>query len=94
MSSFFLQIEECKPQIKAKTTTSVKPNLNDDENIIQILAKIKGHVARNRIRLIDFMNGFDPLNHQLITNDEFKRSLNTAGLNNLNVTEMNTICNV
>lgn len=51
-----------------------------ERDIVQIMAKVKGKVVRERIRILDFMRDFDKCNENVILRENFKRALSTAGL--------------
>ncbi|XP_053670075.1 uncharacterized protein LOC128720430 [Anopheles nili] len=63
-----------------------------EKDIVRVLAKVKAQTVRRRLRLVDFMQGFDPLNHHRITEDQFCRGLSTASVQ-LTPTEMQLLCN-
>ncbi|PSN41117.1 hypothetical protein C0J52_19046 [Blattella germanica] len=66
---------------------------NKETDIVEILAKIKGKVVRERIRVIEFMRDFDRHNQNLITRDDFNRGLDVCRFN-LTPVEVNTIMEV
>ncbi|XP_058467684.1 uncharacterized protein LOC131440430 [Malaya genurostris] len=59
-------------------------------DIVRVLAKVKGQTVRRKLRIIDCMRGFDPLNHFCITKEQFERGLSTASIN-LTPTEVCTL---
>ncbi|XP_058811416.1 uncharacterized protein LOC131676318 [Topomyia yanbarensis] len=59
-------------------------------DIVRVLAKVKGQVVRRKLRIIDPMRGFDPLNHFRITKEQFERGLSTASFD-LTPTEVHTL---
>ncbi|XP_063695467.1 uncharacterized protein LOC134826891 [Culicoides brevitarsis] len=63
----------------------------DEHDIVEILANVKSQVVKKRTNILQFMSGFDPINHQVITCSEFKRSLRNADII-LTDNEMNVLC--
>ncbi|KAK9739812.1 hypothetical protein QE152_g8706, partial [Popillia japonica] len=49
-----------------------------EKDIVLILAKIKGKVVRERIRVMEFLKDFDRCNEQLIRREDFKRGLSVC----------------
>lgn len=49
-----------------------------EKDIVLILAKIKGKVVRERIRVMEFLRDFDRCNEQLIRREDFKRGLSVC----------------
>lgn len=70
-----------------------KPPARHEMDIVQILAKIKGKIVRERIRVKDFMQDFDKCNNQVINCCDFKRALYMSGLN-LTENEIITLADV
>lgn len=70
-----------------------KPADRKDRDIVLILAKIKGKVVRERIRVMEFMRDYDRCNEQAITRDNFKRGLSVCGFD-LNEAEVETLMDV
>ncbi|CAH1971344.1 unnamed protein product [Acanthoscelides obtectus] len=64
-----------------------------ERDIIQIMAKLKGKVVRERIRVIDFLKDFDRCNEQVISRTDFKRGLSVCGFD-LTENEIDTLCEV
>uniref|UniRef100_A0A182MLL2 MICOS complex subunit MIC60 n=1 Tax=Anopheles culicifacies TaxID=139723 RepID=A0A182MLL2_9DIPT len=62
-----------------------------ERDIVRVLAKVKAQAVRRRLRLIDFMQGFDQLNHHRISEAQFCRGLATASVE-LTANEMKLIC--
>ncbi|XP_053658817.1 uncharacterized protein LOC128707886 [Anopheles marshallii] len=62
-----------------------------ERDIVRVLAKVKAQAVRRRLRLIDFMQGFDPLNHHRISDAQFCRGLATASVQ-LTANEMQLLC--
>ncbi|XP_050068923.1 uncharacterized protein LOC126557258 [Anopheles maculipalpis] len=62
-----------------------------EKDIVRVLAKVKAQAVRRRLRLVDFMQGFDPLNHHRISDVQFCRGLATASVQ-LTPNEMQLIC--
>lgn len=55
-----------------------------DKNIVLILAKIKGKVVRERVRVSEFLADYDRHNEGVIKKEDFKRGLS---LYNFDLTE-------
>ncbi|XP_058117298.1 uncharacterized protein LOC131284604 [Anopheles ziemanni] len=71
---------------------SVAPEpASSEKDIVCVLAKVKAQVVHRCLRLVNFMQGFDPLNHHRITDVQFCRGLSTAGLR-LTPNEMQLLC--
>ncbi|CAG9765528.1 unnamed protein product [Ceutorhynchus assimilis] len=70
-----------------------RPATRQEKDILQILAKIKGRVVRERIRVLDFMKDFDRCNEQVITRTNFHRALLTCGFE-LSCNEVETLVDV
>lgn len=70
-----------------------KPVHRSEQNIVLILAKIKGKVVRERIRVLEFLRDFDKCNQQIISRDDFKKGLSNCRLD-LTENEINTLLNV
>lgn len=70
-----------------------RPATRQEKDIVLILAKIKGKVVRERIRLIEFMEDFDVCNQQVISRINFARGLSTARME-LTENEVETLCEV
>lgn len=51
-----------------------------EHNIVQVLAKIKGQTARARMRITDFIEGYDRHNEQCVCVADFRRGLDAAGI--------------
>lgn len=47
-----------------------------EKDIVLILAKIKGKVVRERIRVIEFLRDFDRCNQEMISREDFVRGIN------------------
>ncbi|CAD6233859.1 GSCOCG00007354001-RA-CDS [Cotesia congregata] len=62
----------------------------DDKDIVQIIAKIKAKVVRERIMVLEFFRQHDPRNEQVITRSNFIRSLDQLKCN-LNLYELDTL---
>lgn len=52
-----------------------KKPTRDEQDIVQILAKIKGKIIRERIRVKEFLEDYDRCGEQVINRDNFKRGL-------------------
>lgn len=72
-----------------------KPRLptNEEKDIVQVVAKIKGMTVRNRMRIMDFMQGFDTHNELCIPEMDFRRGLNSAGIF-ITAPEIDLVCRV
>uniref|UniRef100_A0A182S5M9 EF-hand domain-containing protein n=1 Tax=Anopheles maculatus TaxID=74869 RepID=A0A182S5M9_9DIPT len=62
-----------------------------EKDIVRVLAEVKAQVVKRRLRLVDFMQGFDPLNHHRISDVQFCRGLATASVQ-LTPNEMQLLC--
>ncbi|XP_060524821.1 uncharacterized protein LOC132701132 isoform X3 [Cylas formicarius] len=60
---------------KLNAEPSGKQPTRHEKDIVRILAKIKGKVVRERIRVLEFLKDFDKHNQQVITKTNFKRAL-------------------
>ncbi|KAJ9598822.1 hypothetical protein L9F63_026644, partial [Diploptera punctata] len=69
------------------------PPKNKETDIVEILAKIKGKVVRERVRVIEFMQHFDRHNQNVISRQDFIRGLDVCRFN-LTPVEFNTIAEV
>lgn len=67
-----------------------KPADRHETDIIEILAKVKGKVVRERIRVIEFLQDFDRCHEQVISRDDFARGLAVCRFD-LTETEVHTI---
>lgn len=85
----YIDFSERKRQINKRPNC----DLRKPRDIVQILADIKAQAVRKRVRIEEFMSGFDSMRHQKITCSEFKRALNSANII-LNEQEFNNICEV
>lgn len=70
-----------------------KPVERKDTDIVAILAKIKGKLVREKIRVIEFMSDFDKHNKNSISKEDFKRGLAVCRFD-LNDNEIDTLANV
>lgn len=70
-----------------------KPADRREKDIIQILAKIKGKVVRERIRVMEFLRDFDKCNEQVISREDFTRGLSVCRFDLTN-TEVETLLEV
>ncbi|KAJ8916967.1 hypothetical protein NQ315_008367 [Exocentrus adspersus] len=75
-----------KPPEKRKPT-------RQEQDIVQIMAKLKGKVVRERIRVLDFLQGFDRCNEQVINRENFKRGLSVCKFD-LTENEIETLMDV
>lgn len=55
-----------------------KPSKREEFDIVLILAKIKGKVVRERIRVMEFLRDFDRCNQQIISREDFARGLSVC----------------
>jgi hypothetical protein len=55
-----------------------KPIPRAEQDIVLILAKIKGKVVREGIRVMEFLRDFDRCNQQVISREDFKRGLSVC----------------
>ncbi|KAF7278926.1 hypothetical protein GWI33_007829 [Rhynchophorus ferrugineus] len=69
------------------------PPSRKERDIVQILAKIKGKVVREIIRVLEFMRYFDRCNQQVISRDDFLRALLICRFE-LTCNEIETLLNV
>ncbi|XP_044761685.1 uncharacterized protein LOC123318965 isoform X2 [Coccinella septempunctata] len=70
-----------------------KPPTRAEKDIVQILAKIKAKVVRDRIRVIEFLRDFDRCNEQVVKREDFKRGLSDCRFG-LSENEMDTLMDV
>ncbi|RZC35018.1 uncharacterized protein BDFB_001668, partial [Asbolus verrucosus] len=70
-----------------------KPVKTAEQDIILILAKIKGKVVREGIRVMEFLKDFDKCHLQIISREDFKRGLSVCGFE-LTENEMETLMEV
>lgn len=70
-----------------------KPVSQTDKDIVKILAKIKGKVVRERVRVMEFLRDFDKRNHYVISKTDFQRGLSNCGFE-LTENEVETLMNV
>lgn len=70
-----------------------KPATRADKDIVRILAKIKGKVVRERVRVLEFLQDFDRCNELAISRDNFKRGLDCCRFD-LNEAEVETLMDV
>lgn len=66
---------------------------NTEKDIVIVMAKIKGQAVRNRIKIAEFMRGYDTHKERVIKEADFRRSLDTANIH-LTPTEADTLCHV
>lgn len=70
------------------------PNpFNEERDIVQVVAKIKGFTVRHRMRILEFMQGYDSHNEMCIAETDFRRALNAAGIF-VSENEVNLVCDV
>ncbi|XP_072384086.1 uncharacterized protein [Diabrotica undecimpunctata] len=70
-----------------------KTATRQEQDIVLIMAKIKGKVVRERIRIMEFLKDFDRLNSLVISEDDFKRGLSMCRLE-LTDNEIDTLLEV
>ncbi|XP_050306314.1 uncharacterized protein LOC126743325 [Anthonomus grandis grandis] len=70
-----------------------KPPSREEKDIVHIMAKIKGKVVRERIRVLEFLRDFDKCNEQVISRINFHRALITCGFD-LTCNEVETLMDV
>lgn len=64
-----------------------------EQDIVQVLAKVKGKVVRERIRVLEFLKDFDICNEQVISRENFRRGLSVCKLE-LTENEIETLMDV
>ncbi|KAJ3666453.1 hypothetical protein Zmor_001895 [Zophobas morio] len=70
-----------------------KPIPRAEQDIVRILAKIKGKVVKERIRVMEFLRDFDKCNQQVISREDFARGLSVCRFD-LTENEMKTLMEV
>lgn len=70
-----------------------KPYDRKDRDIVLILAKIKGKVVRERVRVLEFLRDYDRCNENVISRENFKRALSVCQFD-LNENEVETLMEV
>lgn len=75
-----------KEPVKRKAT-------RQEQDIVQVMAKVKGKVVRERIRVLEFLQDFDRCNEQVISRENFKRGLSVCKLE-LTENEIETLMDV
>ncbi|GLV45240.1 chaoptin [Carabus blaptoides fortunei] len=70
-----------------------KPPTHKETDIVAILAKIKGKIVRERIRVSEFMRDYDRHNEHIITRMDFKRGLDVCRFD-LSENEVDTLMKV
>lgn len=78
---------------KINAPKPAKPADRKDKDIVLILAKLKGKVVRERIRVLEFLVDYDYCNEQVITKENFKRALSVCRFD-LNENEIETLIEV
>lgn len=66
--------------IKLNAQKSPKPANRKEKDIVQILAKVKAKVVRERIRVLDLLQGYDRCKHDVISRTDFQRGLENCRL--------------
>ncbi|XP_039441985.1 uncharacterized protein LOC120422565 [Culex pipiens pallens] len=90
IASAYEEMQDRLAKINADAGPEPHPH---EQDIVRVLAKVKGQVVRRRLRIVDYMRGFDPLNHHRITCDQFRRGLATASID-LSPTEVRTLARI
>lgn len=67
------------------------PALSEAKDLVQVVAKVKGIVSRNQIRVLEFMEGFDTHRELCILEPDFRRGLDAANVR-LAVSEVDQLC--
>lgn len=67
------------------------PALSEAKDLVQVVAKVKGIVSRNQIRVLEFMEGFDTHREVCILESDFRRGLDAANVR-LAVSEVDQLC--
>lgn len=66
--------------IKLNAQQSPKPADRTEKDIVQILAKVKAKVVRERIRVLEFLEQYDRYKHDVISRTNFRRGLENCRL--------------
>lgn len=88
------KLEELKEKIDLINAAKIpKQPADHEKDIVQVLAHVIKIVVRNRIRIVDFMNGYDRHREMCIIEENFRRGLNAAGIF-INLSEIDLLCDV
>lgn len=88
------KFEEFRAKRALVNTPAVNPAPSIEElDIVQVVAKIKGMTVRKRMRILSFMEGFDPHKEMCIPIADFRRGLNSAGIT-VSTNEVDLVCHV
>lgn len=79
-----------KPKFTINVTKAVRHPTPKEKDIVLILAKIKGKVVRERVRVMEFLRDFDRCNEQVISRENFQRGLSVCRFD-LNENEIETL---
>lgn len=80
-------------QILVNTPASApRPSL-EELDIVQVVAKIKGQTVRKRMRIVDFIEGYDTHRELCCCEADFRRGLNSSGVQ-LSEPEVHLLCSV
>lgn len=69
-----------------------RPSL-EELDIVQVVAKIKGQTVRRRMRIVDFIECYDPHRELCCCESDFRRGLNVSGVL-LSAAEVDLVCSV
>ncbi|KAK4881782.1 hypothetical protein RN001_005101 [Aquatica leii] len=58
-----------------------KPTERKEKDIVLILAKIKGKVVQDRVRIMEYLRNFDLHNEEVISKADFKRGIDACRIN-------------
>lgn len=78
---------------RVNTPRPKKPVSKADTDIVAILAKIKGKLVREKIRVIEFLRDYDKHNQNIISRVDFKRGINVCRFD-INENELDTLMTV
>nr|CAD7394940.1 unnamed protein product [Timema cristinae] len=70
-----------------------RKSLDRERDIVEILAKIKGHIVRRGVRVIEFLEQFDSHNQYCVSREDFARGLDNCCLQ-LTPTELETLMSI
>jgi Ca2+-binding EF-hand superfamily protein len=91
---FVVQYEEyIKHRKQVNKERSAVTETNCERDIVMILAKIKAKTVRERIRILDFLQVFDPNRQLVISKCNFVRALD-QGRYQLSAAELETLMHV
>ncbi|XP_072165025.1 uncharacterized protein [Diadema setosum] len=72
-----------KPKRRPRTPTADKPVDSSHVNVAEVVARIRNHVLKNRIRVCEYFQDFDPLRERSIPRSKFRMGLSAMGLSAL-----------